>query len=212
MWLASYFDALLTWPMMLWPRSPSTVAVSDSIMAGFAPFPSVVAGPGCSASWLVWLGRTGMQLVALQFALCSLLLSSGPRCCTRRRAMQRDCRRARRRNGSGMFLAGFAVFDASDAVFLCLSAGLRCQASCSSWKWPRLSSAVRARSDLLRGARPGILAEPAPCGAPRGTASQPLACRYWLGRRERPSTVVCSLSSSSSRCRRWTLWRRRRRR
>ena len=79
---------------------------------------------------------------------------------------------------------------------------------------------LRAQKPPLPGERPGCLVDPgrsgatASCGAPQGIASRPLACRYWLGRRERQLTPSLS---PSSRPRRWRTrgrrrWRGRKRR
>ena len=65
----------------------------------------------------------------------------------------------------------------------------------------RCTTAHGHRSDLLRGRGQassrslGRSGATAPCGAPRGTASRPLACRSWLGRRERQLTPPPSPSS-----------------
>ena len=71
------------------------------------------------------------------------------------------------------------------------------------WRSTRRTPAYGHRRLLHRGSgrascrSPGRSGATAPCGAPQGTASRPLACRYWLGRRERQWTLLLSLSSSS---------------
>ena len=65
-----------TWPLLLWPRSSSTAAVTFSVVRILFGLWFLLSstGPGCLASWQVWFRRKVMQLVAL---LCSLWLSSG---------------------------------------------------------------------------------------------------------------------------------------
>ena len=94
-----------------------------------------------ACAWLV-------LLVTIQFALCSLLLSSGPRCSaswwgwTRRTVIQRDRGRARRRQRQSQVYCWFFWVDALRAVFfVCRQArDARHHFFAVSRKWPRSTS------------------------------------------------------------------------